>query len=180
MFALLCFVLAVMASPFRSKGRLVAENMALRHQLNALRRKVRGRVPLTNNDRRFYVQLNRWFPSILEVLTIVRPETLVHWHRAGFRRYWRWKARPRGGRPKIEADLRVLIRRMSVENPLWGAPRVQGAFSSRNRPSPSTWRGVGEGGRKPGRLSSATTRQTSPPWTCWSCRPLASNFSTAS
>jgi transposase InsO family protein len=126
MFALLCFVLAVMASPFRWKGRLVAENMALRHQLNALRRKVRGRVPLTNNDRWFYVQLYRWFPSLLEVLTIVRPGTLVHWHRVGFRRYWRWKARSRGGRPKIEADLRVLIRRMSVENPLWGAPRIHG------------------------------------------------------
>jgi hypothetical protein len=94
--------------------------------LIVLRRKVHGRVRLTNNDRWFFIQLYRWFPSILQVLTIVRPETLVQWHRAGFRCYWRWKSRPRGGRPQIAADLRVLIRRMSIENPLWGAPRIHG------------------------------------------------------
>src|SRR6266851_6466857 len=126
MFALLCFVLAVLTSPFKSKSRLEAENMALRHQLNVLRRKVRGRVWLTNNDRWFFVQLYRWFPSILQVLTVVRPETVVRWHRTGFRLYWRWKSRSRGGRPKIKADLRTLIRRMNRENPLWGAPRIHG------------------------------------------------------
>jgi hypothetical protein len=68
----------------------------------------------------------RWFPSILTVVTIVQPETLVQWHRAGFRRYWRWKSRRRGGRPQIEADLRALIRQMSTENVLWGAPRIHG------------------------------------------------------
>ncbi len=72
------------------------------------------------------VQLYRWFPSTLQVLTIIRPETLVRWHRAGFRCYWRWKSRSLGGRPQIETDLRVLIRRMSIENPLWGAPRIHG------------------------------------------------------
>jgi hypothetical protein len=82
MFALLCFVLAVLASPFKSKRRLEAENAALRHQLIVLRRKVQGRVKLTNNDRWFFIQLYRWFPSILQVLTIIRPETLVRWHRA--------------------------------------------------------------------------------------------------
>jgi hypothetical protein len=66
------------------------------------------------------------FRAILQVLTIIRPETLVRWHRAGFRCYWRWKSRARGGRPQIETDLRVLIRRMNVENPLWGAPRIHG------------------------------------------------------
>src|SRR5207344_1538751 len=126
MFALLCFVLAVLASPFKSKSRLEAENVALRHQLVVLRRKVRGRARLTNNDRWFFIQLYRWFPSILQVLTIIRPETLVRWHRACFRRYWRWKSRPLGGRPQIETELRALIRRMSVENPLWGAPRIHG------------------------------------------------------
>ena len=115
-----------MASPFKSKSRLEAENVALRHQLIVLRRKVQGRVQLTNNDRWFFIQLYRWFPSILPVLTIIRPETLVRWHRAGFRCYWRWKARSLGGRPQIETDLRVLIRRMSIENPLWGAPRIHG------------------------------------------------------
>jgi len=70
--------------------------------------------------------LYRWFPSVLKAITIIRPETLVRWHRAGFRRYWRWKSRSLGGRPKIDAELRALIRRMSGENPLWGAPRIHG------------------------------------------------------
>jgi hypothetical protein len=100
MFALLCFVLAVLASPFKSKSRLEAENASLRHQLIVLRRKVPGRVQLTNRDRWFFVQLYRSFPSILQVLTIIRPGTLERWHRAGFRCYWRWKSRARGGRPK--------------------------------------------------------------------------------
>ena len=126
MIGLFCFVLAVLASPFKSKLRLEAENAVLRHQLIVLRRRLHGRVRLTNNDRWFFIQLYRWFPSILKVLTIIRPETLVRWHRAGFRRYWRWKSRPLGGRPQIETELRLLIRRMSMENPLWGAPRIHG------------------------------------------------------
>jgi hypothetical protein len=85
MAALLCFVLSLLASPFKSKGRLEAENAALRHQLIVLRRKMSGRVRLTNSDRWFFVQLYRSFPSILRVLTIIRPETLVRWHRTGFR-----------------------------------------------------------------------------------------------
>ncbi|SIO52253.1 Integrase core domain-containing protein [Bradyrhizobium erythrophlei] len=126
MIALICFVLAALASSFKSKIRLEAENAALRHQVIVLRRKLRGRVRLTNHDRWFFVQLYRWFPSILTVITIIRPETLVRWHRAGFRCYWRWKSRRRGGRPQIEADLRALIRQMSTENLLWGAPRIHG------------------------------------------------------
>jgi hypothetical protein len=126
MIALLCFLVIPFASPFKSKSRLEAENAALRRQLIILQRKKRGRVHLTNGDRLFLVQLYRWFPSVLKTITIVRPETLVRWHRAGFRRYWRWKSRPLGGRPQIDADLRALIRRMSAENPLWGAPRIHG------------------------------------------------------
>jgi transposase InsO family protein len=126
MIALVCFVLAALASPFKSKSRLEAENAVLRHQLIVLRRKLKGRARLTNNDRWFLVQMYRWFPSILTVVTIVQPETLVRWHRAGFRRYWRWKSRRRGGRPPIEAELRALIRQMSRENLLWGAPRIHG------------------------------------------------------
>jgi hypothetical protein len=81
MIGLLCFVLAVLASPFKSKLRLEAENAVLRHQLNVLRRRLQGRhVRLTNNDRWFVIQLYRWFPSILQVLAIIRPETLVRWH----------------------------------------------------------------------------------------------------
>ena len=126
MFTLCWFVLSFFALPFKSKSRLEAENAALRHQLIVLRRKVPGRVMLTNNDRWFLIQLYRWFPSILRVLTIVQPETLIRWHRAGFRFYWRWISGLRGGRPRIERDLRVLIRQMSLENPLWGAPRIHG------------------------------------------------------
>ncbi len=126
MIALLCFILALSASPFKSKSRLEAENAALRHQLMVLRRKVHGRVRLTNSDRLFFIQLYRWFPSVLKAITVIRPETLVRWHRAGFRRYWRWKSRPVGGRPPIDTDLRALIRRMSIENALWGAPRIHG------------------------------------------------------
>ncbi|MGA6935223.1 MAG: hypothetical protein WB041_07545, partial [Pseudolabrys sp.] len=126
MFSLFCFLLAILASPFKSKSRLEAENAALRHQLVVLRRKMRGRVRLTNSDRMFFIQLYRWFPSVLKVITVIRPDTLVRWHRAGFRWYWRWKSRSFGGRPQIDTQLRALIRRMSIENPLWGAPRIHG------------------------------------------------------
>ena len=126
MIGLLCFVMAVLASPFKSKIRLEAENAALRHQLVVLRRQLKGRARLTSNDRWFFVQLYRWFPSILPALMIIRPETLVRWHRAGFCRYWRWRSLGRGGRPPIEAELRALIQQMSTENLLWGAPRIHG------------------------------------------------------
>jgi hypothetical protein len=88
MIGLLCFALAVLASPFKSKLRLEAENAVLRHQLIILRRRLHGRVRFTNHDRWFLIQLYRWFPSILQVLTIIGPETLVRWHKAGFRCYW--------------------------------------------------------------------------------------------
>ena len=106
MIALLCFLLTLLVSPFKSKSRLEAENVALRRQLIILRRKVLSRVQLTNGDRFFFVQLYRRFPSVLGAITIIRPETLVRWHRAGFRRYWRWKSRSLGGRPQIDVDLR--------------------------------------------------------------------------
>jgi hypothetical protein len=95
----------------------------LRHQLIVVGRRLHGRVRLTDHDRWFFIQLYRRCPSILRVLTIVRPETLVRRHRAGFRCYWRWKSRRRGGRPQIEMELRALIRQMSTENQLLAAPR---------------------------------------------------------
>ncbi len=85
MIGLLLFVLAVLALPFKPKSRFDAENAVLRHQLIVLRSKMQGRVRLRNNDRWFFIQLYRWFPSILQVLTIIRPVTLLRWHRAGFR-----------------------------------------------------------------------------------------------
>ncbi len=88
MIGLLCLFLALLAAQFKAKSRLEAENTALQHQLMVLRRKVRGRARLTNNDRWFLMQLYRWFPSILHVVAIVQPETLMRWHRTGFRWYW--------------------------------------------------------------------------------------------
>jgi hypothetical protein len=126
MLAPFCFVFAILALPFKSRYRLEAENAILRHQLIILRREVPGRVRLSNIDRWFLVHLYRLFPSLLRALTIIRPESLVRWHRAGFRSYWRWKSGWRGGRPRIGSDLRALIRNMSIENPLWGAPRIHG------------------------------------------------------
>src|SRR4030088_1161039 len=126
MIAPICFVLAMLASPFKSNIRLETENAVLRHQLIVLRRKLKGRARPTNYVRWFFFQLYRWFPSILPVLMIIRPETLVRWHRAGFRRYWRRKSCRRGARPQIETELRALIRQMSTENVLWGAPRIHG------------------------------------------------------
>jgi transposase InsO family protein len=126
MIRLLGFALAVLAGLFKSKMRLEAEDAVLRQQLIVLRRRLHGRVRLKNSDRWFFILLYRWFPSMLQVLTIIRPETLIRWHRSGVRRYWRWKSRSLGGRPQIEAGLRALIRQMSMENPLWGAPRIHG------------------------------------------------------
>src|SRR3954447_4428938 len=120
------FLIAILLVPFRSKARLQAENAALRHQVIILHRKSRGRVCLSNADRWFFVQLYRLFPSIAQALHILRPETLARWHRAGFRGYWRWKSRKSGGRPQIDTELRALIREMSRDNPLWGAPRIHG------------------------------------------------------
>lgn len=126
MIALLIFLLRLMTAPLKLRCRLEAENAALRQQLAVLRRQLRGRAQFTNGDRLFFIHLYRWFPSVLKAMTTIRPETLVRWHRAGFRRYWRWKSGSVGGRPRINADLRTLIRRMSIENVLWGAPRIQG------------------------------------------------------
>jgi hypothetical protein len=110
----------------QAQERLEAENAALRQQLIVLQRKVRGRVQFTNSDRLFFIQLYRWCPSVLKAMVLVRPETLVCWHRAGLRRYWRRKSRSTGGRPPIHAELRALIWRMSVDNRLWGAPHIHG------------------------------------------------------
>ena len=126
MIALLRLLLALLTAPFKPMWRLEAENTALRQQLNVLHRRVKSRPRLTNSDRWFFVILYRLFPSILNAIRIIQPETLVRWHRSGFRFYWRWKSRHRVGRPKIDGELRALIRRMTDENPLWGAPRIHG------------------------------------------------------
>jgi hypothetical protein len=118
MVAMIFFLLNLGASIFKPKSRLEAENAALRQQLIVLQRKVRGRVQFTNSDRLFLIQLYRWCPSVLKAMVLVRPGTLVRWHRAGLRRYWRRKSQSTGGRPPIHAELRALIWRMSVDNRL--------------------------------------------------------------
>ena len=100
--------------------------MVLRQQLGVVRLKAPKRMRISFWDRVILVLLYRLSPSILDAIHIVRPGTVVRWHRQGFRAYWRWKSRPKGGRPKVDREMRDLIRRMSKENPLWGAPRIHG------------------------------------------------------
>lgn len=114
------------AGVFRSRVALEGEILVLRHQLNVLRRRSRGRVSFSGIDRLVFAGMYALAPNILDALKIVKPETVVRWHRAGFRTYWRWKSRPRGGRPRVAAEIRQLIRQMSIANPLWGAPRIHG------------------------------------------------------
>jgi hypothetical protein len=111
---------------FRSRARLEAEILVLRQRINVLRRKSPKRPAFSNIDHLLLVWLSQLVPTTLEALTVVRPETVIRWHRAGFRAYWRFRSRPRGGRPKMPVDIRQLVRAMSVANPLWGAPRIHG------------------------------------------------------
>src|ERR1700684_15631 len=108
------------------RERLAAENLVLRHQLNILRRNTPKRLRLIDSDRALFAGLYGLRPSILSALAIVQPETVIRWHRAGWRAWWRWKSRNRGGRPTIGTELRDLIRQMCRDNPLWGAPRIHG------------------------------------------------------
>jgi transposase InsO family protein len=118
----------ILVSPFKTRTRLEAEIILLRHQLNVLRRRVPVKPKLTAADRLIFVWLYWLFPSMRNVITIIQPETVVRWHRTGFRLYWRWKSRCRGGRPKVPGEIRHLIRDMSLGNPLWGAPRIHGGL----------------------------------------------------
>ena len=123
---LLKLIFGVLASLVRSRARLEAENLVLRQQINVLRRRMPKRPHFNNTDRVLFVWLYRCFPSILQALAIVRPETIIRFHRAGFRGYWRWRSRNRVGRPKVSAELRTLIGEMSRANALWGAPHIHG------------------------------------------------------
>ena len=116
----------LVAGLFRSHAALHAEILVLRHQLNVLRRKSPKRPIFSNVDRLIFAGLCGLTPRVLDALKILKPATVIRWHRAGFRAYWRWKSRPRGGRPRASAEIRKLIREMSIANPLWGAPRIHG------------------------------------------------------
>jgi len=119
-------ILRAVTELFRSKASLEMEILTLRHQLNVLRRSSPKRSPFTNIDRLVFAALYRLVPRVVSSLVIVEPETVIGWHRAGFRLFWRWKSRCRGGRPKVPFEIRQLIRDMSLANPLWGAPRIHG------------------------------------------------------
>src|SRR5215470_5095542 len=114
------------AGLIRSRAALQAEILILRHQLNVLRRRSPKRAAFSNIDRLVFAGLYGLVPQVLNALKILQPETVIRWHRAGFRAYWRWKSRPRCGRPKTPAEIRQLIVEMSITNPLWGAPRIHG------------------------------------------------------
>src|SRR5580700_12041740 len=126
MIAFLRLLLAAALSSFRARYRLEIENLVLRHQVNVLRRAAPKRVRPTGTERLLLAWLYRLWPDVLRSVTIVRPETVVRWHRQGWRAYWRWKSRGMSGRPKVEKDIRDLIREISRANPLWGAPRIHG------------------------------------------------------
>ncbi len=111
---------------FRSRVALEAEILTLRQQINVLRRTAPEKLSFGAIDRLVFVGLYRLFPKVCDALAIVKPDTVVRWHRAGFRLYWRWKSRRRGGRPTVPLEVRRLIREMSIANPLWGAPRIHG------------------------------------------------------
>jgi hypothetical protein len=111
---------------FRSRVALEAEILTLRQQINVLRRTAPAKLSFGAIDRLVFVGLYRLFPKVCDALAIVKPDTVIRWHRAGFRLYWRWKSRRRGGRPTVPLEIRRLVREMSISNPLWGAPRIHG------------------------------------------------------
>src|SRR6266851_7053762 len=102
---------------FRSRARLEAEILVLRQQINVLRRQSSKRFSFGNFDRLVFVGLYRLVPGIVDALAIIRPETVIRWHRAGFRSFWRWKSRRRGGRPGVPLEIRRLIRQISLAHP---------------------------------------------------------------
>ena len=126
MLAILHLLGTFVVNLFRSRRRLEVENLFLRHQLNIALRSAPHRLRLHASDRALKVWMTRVWPSLLGLSCVVQPDTILRWHRAGFRAYWRWKSRGQLGRPKLKPELRELIRRMSKENLLWGAPRIHG------------------------------------------------------
>src|SRR6266481_7208471 len=117
-------ILTILFSIFRSQAALKLENLALCHQIAVLRRSARKRPKLTSGDRLLWICLSRLWRDWRSALAIVKPETVVAWHRAGFRLFWTWKVRH--GQPVISREIRDLIRKMCRENPAWGAPRIHG------------------------------------------------------
>src|SRR5262247_3064846 len=170
MVAILSALVSIFAFRFRSRASLELRLLALQHQLAVLRRQRPGRPPLSSLDRLLWVWLYRIWPQVIDAMVLVKPATVVEWHRKGFRFYWRWRSR-RPGRPRIGPEIRDLIRRMSNANPLWGAPRIHGSCSNSGSRSarPRSGGGCRGGPRpppRPGEASFGTTFQTLPRLTC--------------
>ena len=126
MFVLIRLIFGLVVDLFRSRAALEAEILVLRQQIIVLRRSKPTRLPFMTADRLVLGWACRLFPNARDALAIVQPETVVRWHRAGLRFYWRWKSRRRAGRPVVSIEVRQLIHEMSIANPLWGAPRIHG------------------------------------------------------
>ena len=126
MLAILRLLTTFAANLFKSRRQLEVENLFLRHQLNIALRHAPRRLRLHGSDRAVLVWLTRLWPSLIGLARVVQPNTILRWHRSGFRAYWRWKSRGQPGRPRVSHELRDLIRQMSKDNPLWGAPRIHG------------------------------------------------------
>ena len=126
MFAILHALGMFVADLFKSRSRLEAENLFLRHQLTIALRQAPPRLRLRGSDRALLIGMTRLWPGLLGAAQVVQPETILRWHRASFKVFWRWRSRNRVGRPKIDRGLRDLIQRMSRENSLWGASRIHG------------------------------------------------------
>ena len=157
---------------FRTRASLVAEILVLRHQINIQRRHLPKRQTFSAMDRLILAGLYRLAPTILNALAILKPETVMEWHRVGFRSFWRWKSRHRGGRPTVPPEIRKLIREMSIANPLWGAPRIHGELLKLGIDvgQTSVWSKDEDHRRKAGRRSFITMPTALRRWICLSCR----------
>jgi putative transposase len=125
MVAILSALVSIFAFRVRSRASLELELIALRHQVTVLRRQRPGRLQLSSLDRLLWIWLYRIWPRVIDAMVLVKPTTVVQWHRKGLRAYWRWRSR-RPGRPRISTEIRDLVCRMTKANPLWGAPRIHG------------------------------------------------------
>jgi hypothetical protein len=171
MLAILHLLVMFVADILKSRRRLEAENLFLRHQLNIALRQAPPRLRLRGSDRPLLVWMIWLWPNLIGAAQVVQPETILGWHRAGWKAFWRWKSQKRAGRPKIDRGLRDLIQRMSKENPQWGASRIHGELLmvgfevAQSTVSKYMVRGAGRL-RKAGRHSFETTRRRSPPLIC--------------
>ena len=129
MITILSTVVSILGFRLRRRASLELELIALRHQVCVLRRQRPGRLRLFSTDRLLWVWLYRVWPQVLNAMVLVKPATVVQWHRKGFQLYWRWRSR-RLGRPKMNTEIRDLIRRMSLANPLTWGSRCQEVFSA--------------------------------------------------